>query len=254
MSISREQTKHKVQMNRLLSEILDDKELAVSVFFKGGTCAKMLGFLDRFSVDLDFDLSEKADKKKLRKKLHQIFKVLDLEIKDESADALQFFLKYSTPKGNSSRNTIKLEILDKIYSSNEYKPRYINEIGRTAVCQTIETMFSHKLIAPMDRYESYGKLAGRDIYDIHYFFLQEYSYNPEIIKERRGVSLLEHLKSLEQFINEKVTIKVIEEDINTLLDYEKFSKIRKHLKLELLNYVKAEIKSLENYSEKDALD
>ncbi len=250
MKMNREQASHKVQMNRLLTEILDDKELAVSVFFKGGTCAKLLGLLDRFSVDLDFDLSKKVDKKSLRKKLYKIFKQLDLEIKDESAGALQFFLRYPTPEETSLRNTVKLEILDKVYKTNEYKPRYISEIGRTAICQTIETMFSHKLIAPIDRYESRKKIAGRDLYDIHHFFLQGYSYNPEIIKERRGVSLLDHLRELEEFVEKKVTIKIIEEDINTLLDYEKFSKIRKHLKPELLDFIRNEVSNTENYSKK----
>ena len=30
-------------------------------------------------------------------------------------------------------------------------------------------MFSHKLIAPLDRFKRNGSIAGRDIYDIHYF-------------------------------------------------------------------------------------
>ncbi|HIP71371.1 MAG TPA: hypothetical protein EYH05_08260, partial [Anaerolineae bacterium] len=48
--------KHRIQLTRLLTEILDDPYLAASLYFKGGTCAAMLGYLDRFSVDLDFDL------------------------------------------------------------------------------------------------------------------------------------------------------------------------------------------------------
>ena len=49
-------TIHKVQLTRLLTEILDNPTLSQNLYFKGGTCAAMLGYLDRFSVDLDFDL------------------------------------------------------------------------------------------------------------------------------------------------------------------------------------------------------
>ena len=47
---------HKSNLHRLLMEVVDQPVLAQSLAFKGGTCAAMLGYLDRFSVDLDFDL------------------------------------------------------------------------------------------------------------------------------------------------------------------------------------------------------
>ena len=71
---------HKIQLYRLLTSLIDNKKVAPNIFFKGGTCCLMLGFLDRFSIDLDFDLKQGADKKKLRKELHSIFKELNLEI------------------------------------------------------------------------------------------------------------------------------------------------------------------------------
>ncbi len=241
--IDKEKVRHEIQMQRLLSEILDDKYLSIHVFFKGGTCARMLGLLDRFSVDLDFDLKKGADKDLCREKLYGIFNDLGLEIKDESKRALQFFLKYAD---SGSRNTIKLEILDKIYESNRYKPEFIPVINRTAICQTIDTMFSHKLIAPIDRYEKGGKIAGRDIYDIHHFFLKGHSYDPEVIIERREVSPLEFFMELESFVEKKVTRKVIEEDLNTLLDYDKFSKMRKYLKEEVIGFLRTEISKLKS--------
>ncbi len=240
---NKEQVKHEIQMHRLLAEILDDKYLAVNFFFKGGTCARMLGFLDRFSVDLDFDLKEGADKQKCREKLYKIFSNLGLEIKDESKKALQFFLKYDTSQESESRNKVKLEILDKTYTSNKYNPKYIAVLGRTAICQDIETMFAHKLIAPIDRHENGGKIAGRDIYDIHYFFSAGHDYNKEAIKERRGVLPVEHFRQLEDFVEKYVTRKTIE-DLNTLLDYKKFSQIKKYLKEETLRFIKVEIENL----------
>ncbi len=65
--IDKEQARHEAYMYRLLAEILDDKYLVANSFFKGGTCARMLGYLDRFSVDLDFDIKKDVDKKSLEK-------------------------------------------------------------------------------------------------------------------------------------------------------------------------------------------
>ena len=237
----KEDIKHEIMMNRLLSEILDDKYLSVNAFFKGGTCARMLGYLDRFSVDLDFDLSEKADKKVFRDRLYEIFENLGLEIKDHSKKSLQFFLRYPAEEG--FRNTLKLEILDNFYKSNIYRPFHIPDIERTATCQTIETMFSHKLIAPLDRKEKGGSVAGRDIYDIHHFFSQGYEYLPEVIKERRGVTLPEHFSDLKAFVEKEVTKRMIDEDLNALLDIDKFKLIRKYLKEETLRFIEKEIQS-----------
>ena len=49
------EAKHKAWLYRILTRIYDDHTLAASLYFKGGTCAAMRGFLDRYSVDLDFD-------------------------------------------------------------------------------------------------------------------------------------------------------------------------------------------------------
>jgi len=54
---------HRGQMYKLLIEIADSASLSQGLIFKGGTCAAMQGCLDRFSVDLDFDLVLNASKK-----------------------------------------------------------------------------------------------------------------------------------------------------------------------------------------------
>jgi predicted nucleotidyltransferase component of viral defense system len=240
--INKEQARHEAYMYRLLAEILDDKYLVANSFFKGGTCARMLGYLDRFSVDLDFDIKKDVDKKKFREILYSIFKNLDIEIKDESKKALQFFLKYPSPSGK--RNTVKIEFLDKIFKANKYESKYLSPIERTAMCQTIETMFGHKLIALIDRYEQGGSIAGRDVYDIHHFFLQDYDYNSQVIVDRRGVSVLEYFKKLREFVNNRITRKILEEDLNILLEYKKFKQVNKYLKKETLNFIDIEIKRL----------
>lgn len=242
----REDIPHLIQLYRLLTEILDNDYLSKNIYFKGGTCASMLGYLDRFSIDLDFDLDKniaKNGKKLIDRELKTIFKKLNFEIKQKSSYTLFYVLKYQSKPG--LRNTIKLSLIDNQFRSNEYKPNYLKEINRYAVCQTVETMFGNKLAAVTDRYKKYKTFAGRDIYDIHYFFINGYKYNHKIIKERTGKSSESYLKELIKFIDKKVDNKLINEDLSFLLPPDKFQTIKKVLKTETLMLLKNE---LNNYT------
>lgn len=231
---------HKMQLLRLLVGIIDNEEISTRLCFKGGTCAAMLGFLDRFSVGLDFDLLRGVNKELLRPKLHHVFTNLDFSLKDESKTTLQFFLQYKAEP--QERNTIKLDILDQGFKSNICKVQYLPEVDRFTNCQTIETMFANKLVSLVDRYEKNKSIAGRDIYDIHQFFMRGCSYEQKIIKERRGVEAKDFLKELIYFIEQKITQTIINQDLNTILPREKFSKIRKVLKNETLTFLRDEVK------------
>jgi hypothetical protein len=184
----------------------------------------------------------RADKKALRIRLKKIFKKLDYTLKDESKLALQFFLRYSASKG--ARNTLRLEIIDNQFESNVYKAQYLKEIDRYAACQTIETMFANKLVAIIERFRKHKSLAGRDVYDIHYFFTQGYNYLDKVIEERTGIKVLAYFKKLENFIDKKINQRVIDQDLNVLLEPKKFKAVRLSLKKECLMLVRDEIKRL----------
>ncbi|HBC44959.1 MAG: hypothetical protein UX08_C0013G0011 [Candidatus Collierbacteria bacterium GW2011_GWB1_45_35] len=233
--IRQEDILHKMQLQKLLMAVVDSPVLSQSLYFKGGTCATMLGFLDRFSVDLDFDLVAESDPAILRVELEKTFKSLDLVIENDNKKSLFFVLKYQAPQ--NKRSTIKLSIFEEIIKANDYKKVKITEIDRLVNCQTIETMFANKLVAVTDRFEKHQKIAGRDIYDIHYFFNQGYKFKNEIIEERTGLKSKEYINKLIKFIDDKVTDKIITEDLNSLLPLEKFNKIRKVLKQEVLMFL-----------------
>ncbi len=227
---------HKAWLIRVLTEIADDPEMSGNLRFKGGTCAAMLGWLDRFSVDLDFDVTAGANEKLLRQKFHAIFKKFDLEIKQESKKALEFWVKYEAPA--NLRNTIKIDALNWQVKANKYRPQYLPEIDRFMICQTIETMFANKLVAVWDRWRRSKSIAARDIYDIHHFYLQNFRYLPEIIEERTGMPVEKYLAWLRGFIGKQITEKLIDEDLNTLVPPEQFKKIRRTLKQETLSFLK----------------
>lgn len=226
---------HKTMLIRLLGGIFDNDTLLNSLYFKGGTCAAMMGCLDRFSVDLDFDTMKETDEKILRGEFHKVFESLGLAVKNESRSVLQFFVKYENNLGQ--RNTIKVDALKMGCLANIYKPCYLPELVRLVNCATIETMFANKLVTPFDRWKKTKSVAGRDIYDIHYFFLHGYKFIPAIIEERTGLGLSRFFKKLGDFIEKHVTDKTINEDLNPLLLPENFQKIRKVLKKEVLGFL-----------------
>ncbi|AKM83278.1 hypothetical protein A2422_03765 [Candidatus Woesebacteria bacterium RIFOXYC1_FULL_31_51] len=228
---------HKFELQKLLIAIIDDQFISQNVYFKGGTCAEMSGFLDRFSIDLDFDIRKDIDKRIFRLHIDKIVTELDLTDQNKNIKSLFFNFKYRAPENH--RNTLKLSFYDDAAVSNSYETRFLSEIDRAVECQTIETMFANKLVAPIDRHNRHNKVVGRDIYDIHYFFSQGYKFKQEIIEERTGLETGEYIKSLIVFIDEKVTEKILKEDLNTLLPYEKFQKIRKVLKQEVLMFLKS---------------
>jgi predicted nucleotidyltransferase component of viral defense system len=234
---------HKAWLYRLLAELYDDPVIADALFFKGGTCAAMLGRLDRFSVDLDFDYTgSKKNLSVIRRKMENIFSKLGLETKDKSRIVAQYFLKYPAPVGE--RNTLKIDTTFPPPKSNTYRAERFSDIDRIITCQTVETMFANKLVAIIDRWEKKESLAGRDLYDIHYFFLRGFLYNPAVIEERRKTSVAAYLKKLSGFIEKKFTDKVITQDLNLLLPPEKFKQARKTIKREVLMFLRDEIERM----------
>jgi hypothetical protein len=97
------------------------------------------------------------------------------------------------------------------------------------------------MVAVKDRYDRKQSIAGRDIYDIHYFFLKNLNYNLDVVEERTGLSVKEYLVFLRNFIENKINQNLIDQDLNTLLPFETYNKIRKTLKQETIMFLDNEI-------------
>ncbi len=235
---------HKAWLYRVLSKLADHTFLVSLLRFKGGTCAAMRGIIERFSVDLDFDLlpatTEQIDK--LNRELEAVFSELGLEIKDRSKRVPQFFLRYKNIPGE--RSILRFDVTYPPPVSNEYEPYRFTEIDRIFYCQTIPTMFANKLVAAIERYEKYRSVAGRDIFDIHTFFRDGYAYLPQIIEERRKTNVKSFFEQLYGFIQKKVTQNMLDEDLNHLIGKKDFNQTRKFLKQEVLMFIGDEIKKI----------
>jgi len=233
---------HKSQLNRLLIEIVDTPELANYLAFKGGTCAAMLGYLDRFSVDLDFDQLPGAEINILRTAFETLFNRLDYEILVSFDTVLMFQLRY--PNDPGKRNKLKVSANSIVIKANQYKVQYFPEVDRLINSQTVETMFANKLVALTDRFNVHGSIAARDLYDVHHLFIKGYTYNPDVIIERTGEKPVDYLMSLQDFIREHISQRMVNEDLNSLLPHRKFQSIRKVLIPETLALLRREASRL----------
>ena len=236
---------HKAWLCRILTGISDDTTLVSLLRFKGGTCAAMRGVIDRFSVDLDFDLIDASKNDLVQKHLEALFKKMKLIIKDRSAKVPQYFLRYpslGTAHAPDARNTIKVDVTFPPPESNDYEPIRFIEIDRILQCQTISTMFANKLVALTERYDRYGTIAGRDVFDIHTLLLAGYDFKSEIIEERTGMSAKKYLERALEFLEKKITQTIIDQDLNTLLPPKEFRHIRESLQRETVMMLREKLK------------
>jgi predicted nucleotidyltransferase component of viral defense system len=236
---TKETAYHKAMMIRILSVFFDDRIIAHAFAFKGGSCASMAGFLEQFSVDLDFDLLEKKKKKTIEERMIKILINLNFAIKKQSKKELFFVVKYQSIY---PRNSLKISIVDKIPKSNQYQPLFLPDLNRFIPCQTVETMFTNKLVAITDRYHQYHQVAARDLYDIHHFFSKGFDFSKEVIEERTKMDWQKYFKILIEFIPKKFNQKIIDEDLNFLLLPEKFRTVRKTLITETLIFLNSCLK------------
>lgn len=240
MQLRGEDAVHRSAMYKILTEIADDPILSRALIFKGGTCAVLLGWLERFSVDLDFDLAKDGSRTNIRHTLESVFSDLSFPITHKHPTVIMYRVKYSDIP--TVRKTVKVSVHDGESFIGEVKPLYLSDIDRTLVCQSQETMVAHKMIALIGRYNDKKEIAGRDVYDIYEFFLHRYPYDSGVIKARTGFTSKQYLQKMIQFIEEKVTQQVIDEDLNLLLPPKPFQIIRKTLKTETLMLLREELK------------
>lgn len=235
----REDAIHANWLYRVLSEIADDSFLNANLRFKGGTCAAMRGFIDRFSVDLDFDMPDRDLNDEICSHLEGVFARLGLEIRDHSRKVPQYFARY--PAKINERNALRVDVTTFAARANSYEPVRFADIDRILYCQTIETMFANKLVSVLDRHKKHGSIAGRDFFDIHTFFLKGFHYEPEIIRERTGLDVASFFRKLADFTRAHVTQAVLDEDLNLLMPSPEFHRVRGWLKNEVLRFLEAAI-------------
>ena len=225
---------HKNILIKVLKDIYTDSSLGYLLGFKGGTAAYFFYELNRFSVDLDFDLLKEAEEQEVFDKIEKIVREYGkIKEKINKRHTLLILLSYSEEAQN-----IKIEINKRSFGS-QYEVR--NYLGISMLVMRSEDMFAHKLVAMTER----GKIANRDIFDTHFFLKSDWEINREIIKQRTKTSFADYLKKCIDFV-ENVSERGILFGIGELINEKQKAWIKSKLKQDTIFLLKLMLENEEN--------
>ena len=190
-------SKHKSILLRILKDIYSDTSIAPYLGFKGGTAALLFYGLDRNSVDLDFDLLDDTKEEEVFKKIQKITESYGT-IMDSRMKHFNLLNVISCKKGAQK---IKVEVNRRQFGS-KYEIKTL--LGISMLVMIREDMFAHKLMAMLERI---GK-TSRDIFDVYYFYKNNWEINKKIVESRSGMSfkdtLAKCIKMLEEMDNKHI--------------------------------------------------
>lgn len=174
---------HKTILFQILKDIYSDSTLSPLVGFKGGTAALLFYKLDRFSVDLDFDLLDETKEDYVFEKIIGIIKKYGV-IRESRKKRFNLFCMLSY---EDKAHNIKIEINRRKFGSTYAIKTYL---GVSMLVMVPEDMFANKLMAMHERINK----TSRDIYDVWFFLQNRFPLNKDIVKKRSGMPLHELLQ------------------------------------------------------------
>lgn len=178
--------KHKNVLVKILKDIYTDHTISPILGFKGGTAATFFYGLDRFSVDLDFDLLDPEKEDYVFKRVKTIIENYGI-LKEAREKRFNLLYILSYDKKDINAQNVKVEINRRKFGSKYAIESYL---GISMQVMVKEDMAAHKLCA---MYERIGK-TNRDIFDVQFFLSHDWLVNKKIVEDRMGVSYAEFLK------------------------------------------------------------
>ncbi len=176
-------SKHKNIILKILKDIYSDTSIAPYLGFKGGTAAYLFYGLSRNSVDIDLDLLEENKEKEIFDKIQKIIAKYGI-ITESRIKRFNLLNILSYKKGSPQ---IKIEINRRQFGSR-YEVKTL--LGISILVMIKEDMFAHKLMAMYERIEK----TSRDIFDVYFFYKNNWEINKKIVEERSGLSFKETLE------------------------------------------------------------
>ncbi|MCX6736985.1 MAG: nucleotidyl transferase AbiEii/AbiGii toxin family protein [Candidatus Parcubacteria bacterium] len=184
--MSLDPAKHKNILIKILKDIFKDASISSILGFKGGTAAILFYELDRFSVDLDFDL---LDPEKEDYVFERVKTILEKYGKLKQARKKMFNLFYLLSYDNKDINAqnVKVEISRQGFDS---KYDIISFLGISMQVMIKEDMAAHKLCAMYERITK----SNRDIFDVQFLLSHDWPINKKIVETRMSMSYKEFLR------------------------------------------------------------
>lgn len=185
-------TTHKTILFQILKDIYSDTTLAPFLGFKGGTAALLFYNLDRFSVDLDFDLLDETKEDYIFERITKIAENYG-RLKDTYKKHFNLFWLISY---EDKSHNIKIEVNRRQFGSRYELKTYL---GISMQVMVKEDMFAHKLMAMYERIHK----TSRDIYDVYFFLKNRFPINIEIVEKRAGIPFALLLKKCIEQLEKK---------------------------------------------------
>ena len=224
--------KHKAILLQILKDIYFDTSIAPYLGLKGGTAALLFYGLNRYSLDLDFDLLDESKEAEVFDKIQKIIasygKITDSYIKKFN---LLNVISYAP-----SAHKIKIEINRRSFGSR-YELKTLLGISMLVMVET--DTYAHKLMA---MYERVGK-TSRDIFDVYFFEKKGWEINKTIVEGRSNMSFKETLVKCVELL-EKMDNKHILDGLGELLTDSQKDWVRARLKEETIFLLKVKIDGL----------
>lgn len=174
--------RHKYFLVQILKDIYQHSSISNFLGFKGGTALMLFYDLPRFSVDLDFDLTDTEQESLVYQGIREI--VLKHGVIFDEANKHHgpiIVLNYG-----SGERKLKIEI-----SNRQFGSRYEiqNFLGISMKVMVLQDMFAHKLCALTDR----KVMTNRDIFDCWFFLQRNTPVARKIVEVRMNESLESYL-------------------------------------------------------------
>ena len=180
-------TIHKNILTIILKDIFTNQSIAPYLGFKGGTAVLFFYNLNRFSVDLDFDLLDEKKEAIVFDTINAILKNYgQIKTADKKRYSDIFILSYKDKLENAQN--LKIEINKRIFGSSYEVKHYL---GISMQVMVKGDMAAHKLVA---MHERIGK-TNRDIFDVWFFFHNNWPINTKIVESRTGMSYSDFLQT-----------------------------------------------------------
>lgn len=210
---------------KILKDIFTDPVVGPILGFKGGTAAYLFYGLNRFSVDLDFDLLDGKNASGVFTRIREIVARYGTVKKADRKRFSLFYLLSYDDKVTHAQN-IKVEINMRSFGSSYEVKSYLG-ISMKVIVR--EDMVAHKLVAMVERI---GR-TNRDIYDTWFFLNKGWPVNTKIVESRTGMKWREFLKKSISLL-EKMPNRSILSGMGELLDTKQKAWVKLKLREETL--------------------
>lgn len=222
-------TVHKNILTTILKDIFTNQSIAPYLGFKGGTAVLFFYNLNRFSVDLDFDLLDEKKDAIVFDTINDILKNYgDIKTADKKRYTDIFILSYKDKLQNAQN--LKIEINKRIFESSYEVKHYL---GISMQVMVKSDMAAHKLVA---MHERIGK-TNRDIFDVWFFFHNNWPINIKIVESRTGMPYKDFLQTCIDDLS-KISNRGILSGIGELLDDKQKAWVKTNLLSETLFLLK----------------